>query len=457
MAETNPALWRYVSALDPLDHINKALDLSRSMSISAFYVDEIGLDPRVSEEEFMAAVEPHAARWGHAAIFYEDLNGAPVQVWESSKLSQLHTLDLRSSSDEYTRRISLGGELELPNLREATFANIPVWLNPGQLPGLRFLQLSEYRDPGTSFTISQLLHLLRGTPHLEALYLVGVEIVADVKSEESFALPELTELRLDEVNPDGIQLFLSSIRLPKFNEKRHKIRRELPGEAPNNPNRIPYYDRDLDILEFQDSGIIISAGRLQFCAWAEAESSVPQFMGAVLEGLARELTSSQHIHADIKVTNRLGVAAITSILDRLDQCPNFKSIHVTQSKEITPLLTIIRLLGRPKVSLAREVWYFPHLEAISIRVEKLPFLELGAVCQRRGTAAARSGSPKEIKQLHIEPLEIVSLGEQLRGQVGYNMKRVLDWLQNILGAGQLFWLFEPWPRGVNGDEPEPTL
>lgn len=461
VAEGNPVLWLYVSGSDPLQHINKALNLSGSRSITVFYDGELA--SLVPEEEFIAAVEPHAARWGHAMILYEDWNEAPVQVWESSKLSKLHTLELASNSYEYRRIISLGAEPELPNLREATFINMPLHLNPGQLPGLRTLQLSDYKDPETRFTISQLLDLLRGTPHLERLMLVDVEIAADVESKEWFALPGLTELHLDSVNPDGIRQFLSSIRLPQFNTDRREARHECSGEAPNNPNSIPYYERDLDVLKIRDRKMNILAGSFKLFVEVGGESSVLQFLWAVLEGFAKKLASSQHIHADIELTDRMA-RAVPFILHLLDQFPNFKSIQVIQTDGTLPLLTIIRLLGRPQFGWARDVWFFPHLETISVRVENPPFLELGGVCQQRGTAAATSGCPKAIKQLHIEePLD--SIKDQFMSQADSEIERNLDYLKTILGAGQLFWLYEPWPRDDDDsedddgseDEPEPTL
>ncbi|KAG9041739.1 hypothetical protein FS837_011823 [Tulasnella sp. UAMH 9824] len=437
VAEGTPRLWCYVSSLDPPQHINKALELSQMLPIAVVYNN---LGSRVSEEAFRATVNPHAARWDQAFLNYDDLDKVDPQVWESSNLSKLHSLEVFSDSAEYTRHpILLNCGQGLPNLQVAKFVNIPLRLTPGQLPGLRMLELTGCEDPETGFSIPQLLQILTGTPQLQRLGLFDIEIEADING----------------VDPDRIKQLLSSIHLPQCEKDQNEAHHQVSEEAPTNPDDVSFDERDIDVLDVQDDQMYSLIGRFKLFASAGSDWSVLEYMGMALDGFAKEIASSEHIHVEINITDRPEAPAITSILIRLDQLPNLRSLELVLSPGTAPLLTLIQLLSRPNVVSDRIFWYLPHLEFLFIRAERPPFLELGKLCWVRRRAAEILKCPKEIRELHISPMD-ESLEEEFRSQVDYKIEQELDRLQGILGKGQLFWGSEPWTKRVNGDGLEST-
>ncbi|KAG9041738.1 hypothetical protein FS837_011822 [Tulasnella sp. UAMH 9824] len=453
VAEGTPSLWCYVSSLDPPQHIDKALELSQPMPIAVVY-NHVGA--RVSEETFRAAVNPHTARWDLAFLVYEDLDKAEKQVWESSNLSKLHSLEVISHSDEYTRSpVFLNCGQDLLNLQVAKFLNVPLRLNAGQLPGLRHLELTSYAGPD-GFTIPKLLHLLAGTPQLESLGLINMDIEVDAAFKGSIAVHSLVSLELYDVNPDGIRQLLSSIRFPQCDQDHSEAHHQLCQEALNHRNTTPFRERDFDILEIGDDRMHFYLGRFQLSAFTGSDWSILEYMGIVLEGFAEEFTSSKHIHALIEITNGPKAPAITSILNVIDQLPNLRSLEPILSSETAPVLTLIQLLGRPNVLSQRVVWYLPHLEFLIVRVEHAPFLELGELVWERRRAAEKSNCPKEIRELHIAPLD-ETLEAEFEDQVDYQIKQGMDKLQSKLGRGQLFWGSERWETSIHGDDgPEST-
>ncbi|KAG9023423.1 hypothetical protein FS837_005816 [Tulasnella sp. UAMH 9824] len=447
VAEASPVLWRYVSGLDPPQHIEKALRLSQPLTITVVYFESP--DSLVSKEAFTAAVDPHVARWRRMSMVYEEWDEA-LEIWERSELPKLHTLEVHSHSSEYPgRSIRLSGGKSLPNLQVATFFRIPLRLDPAQLPGLRALELTAYDNLETTFTTRQLLHLLMGTPRLQSLTLFDVAIDEDVAFQGSITLPNLAYLLLDGVDVDGIRHLLSLIDLPKCKEDLPKIHHS--GEIPYHPKKILYYGQNFDILEFQNDGIHFCVGKVDLSASTGSELDGLECMETVARRFAEELTSSQGIQAGIEVPDRLTSPMIDLIFDQLDRFPGVRALHMIQCSGLAPLLTLIGRLGQPKVHGGRVAWHLPHLEAILIKVQHPPFSELRKVLWKRRQAAATT----EIKELRILPLDAF-LGEECEIQVDYKTGRELDKLQDALGGGQLFWGSEPWKKYINGDGPAIT-
>lgn len=453
VAEGSPDLWRHLSALDPPQHVVKALERSRPMSITVVYNP---FNTRLSEKAFMATVNPYAAIWDEAFMVYGNLDQAGLQVWESSNLPKLHTLGVISYSAEYTRHpILLNCGQEVPNLQEAKFLNVPLHLNPGQLSGLRVLELTQCEGPDTAFTVLKLLHLLKGTPQLRRLGLFNMKIEANVAFPGSITCPSLTCLELEDVDLDAIQQLLSSIHLPQCHRDQDEAHHQVSDEVPTNPVNIPYRERAFAILYVQDDRMYLwmeGPGTFTFAGFGWA---VLGYMEAMLEGFAKELASSKHICAVIKMTDRPETPPMSSTLTVLDRLPNLRSLELVLSPGTAPLLTLIQLLGRPSVLPDRVVWYLPHLESLLVRAEHAPLLELGQVCWERSRAAETSKCLKEIQELYILPLNEL-LEEEFKSKVDYKLELKLDRLQGKLGRGQLFWAWEPWRRRVNGDGLEPT-
>lgn len=454
VAEGSPVLWRYVSALDPPEHVVKALELSQQMSIAVVYSD---LRPRVSEEAFRAMVNPHAARWDQAVMAYDDLDKAEPQVWESYNLSKLHTLEVVSRSSEYTRNsIRLNRGQHLPNLQKAKFVNVPLSLTPGQLPGLRVLELTQCQDPDSGFSIPKLLHLLTGTPQLERLCLLDTDLETDdIAFQGPSTFPALTWLELEDVTLDRVQELLSSIHVPQCDRGDNEVHHQLSEEDPTGPDDVPFDERDYDVLEFQDGSIDLLLGEFRVAISAAFEWSVLDYTEILLERFSDGLASSEHIHAEIEITDRPGAPAITSILNTLDKFANLRSLGLILSSGTAPLLTLIQLLSRPNILPDRVAWHLPHLEFLFITADHPPFLELGEVCWERRKAAELSKCPKAIRELHFSPLD-EDLEEEFMSQVDDAIEQELDKLQTKLGRGQIFWGSDPWTGLDNGGGPEAT-
>ncbi|KAG8903961.1 hypothetical protein FRC01_008913, partial [Tulasnella sp. 417] len=436
LAEESPVLWRFVSGLDPPQHINKALKLSDPMPIAVVYLG--GSSARLSEPEFIAAVEPHITRWSRASIVYDDLDNCP-QAWEWSELSKLHTLDIVNNAAEYSRSsIVLGGGRELPNVRVVKLFDVPLRWDPGQLPALRVLQLNGYAEPERSPSTSQLLQMLMNMPKLESLCMLNVAMLADDAVQRTVTLPNLGTLQALDVPLDSIRLLLQSIQVPRSTEKcmdHNRTGRPPSEECSNNSND---YNGKLDVFGFQGYQTRISTGGFELSVFPEPRSEGIEGMGIVLRKFERELAASQGIQAEIGMPNGPDSSAVLDMLDRL---PNLRALHIIQShvSSRAGIQTLIQHLRRQLDVVEKGVWHLPHLETISINNSYLSFPELGAMCRERREATT-SGYPKPIKELRIAPW----LSLEHHSKSGLTIKEELQILQDALGEGRLFWGDELW-------------
>ncbi|KAG8893577.1 hypothetical protein FRC01_013498, partial [Tulasnella sp. 417] len=216
-----------------------------------------------------------------------------------------------------------------------------------------------------------------------------------------------------------------------------------------------HYPSDFDVLEFRDNGIGLCTGRFGLSISSGLWLDVVGCMDIVLGRFTTELTASQGIQAKIGTMDRLTSPVIALILDRLNQYLSLRAVQMIQSSQAA-LLTVIGILGQPKVLADGVIWHFPHLENILIDVEHPPFLELGEVFRERRQAAATSGYPCAIKELHISPLHS-RLEQVANNQVDRKTAVELDKLQDALGGGRLYWRSRLWKTCLDKRVPESAV
>lgn len=451
LIEGNPILWTHVSGLDPLQHIEKALRLSKPLPITVVYLRDY--NNQLLESEFTAVVNPHVTRWGRASFRYDDLDKNP-QAWESSELPKLHNLYIDSYSEDHRRvPILLGGGRELPNLQAVDLTDTPLRWDPGQLPGLRVLKLSGYVNIGDT---SLLLQLLTGTPRLERLSLVEVSMWVDSAFQLSVTLPHLINIDLQTVPAKAMQHLLSSIQLPQYDGNRmdHNGVDHLPSEECSDiPSKPPHNGSRFDLLKIDESEINLSKGIFTLSASVGLGPDVwlLKSVEIVLRRFAKQLTASQIIRAEILISRDDENSPVPKILDKLDRFPSVRAIKINGSSKKDPL---IQLLTWPKILADRVVWHLPHLETILFTMQDPPFSELGEMCRERRGAALRSGSPKAIKELRISP-KGAWLGPQYN-RFDHTPEEELDKLQDALGGGQLYWGSELWKGRLDRQLTEST-
>ncbi|KAG9041736.1 hypothetical protein FS837_011820 [Tulasnella sp. UAMH 9824] len=436
LGQGSPILWCHVSGLDPLQHIEKALRLSEPMPITVVFFR--GYNNQLSKSKFTAVVNPHITRWGRASFLYDDLDKNP-QAWESSELPKLRYF----------------GGRELPHLQVVDLTATHLRWDPGQLPGLRVLDLT---DDVNIYSTSQLLQLLMGTPRLERLSLVEVPMRVDSAFQLSVTLPHLISIKLHTIHPEIMQHLLSLIQLPQYDGNRmdrkggHHL---LTEEYSNISNKPPDNESGFDVLRFNLSEVNLSKGIFSLFVDVGHKPVVwlLQSVEVVLRRFVNQLTASQGIRVRIGMTGDHENSPMLRILDKLDRFPTVRAIQIIVTRYSTKeaALILIRQLTWPKVLADGVVWHFPHLEITLYDMQDPPFAELGEMCRERRGATLRSGSPKAIKELRVSPW-----GGSQPSQVEHKTEGELDKLQDALGEGQLFWGPELWKSRLDRQPPEST-
>ncbi|KAG8909278.1 hypothetical protein FRC01_007032, partial [Tulasnella sp. 417] len=446
LAEGTPTVWCYVTGLDPLPHIEKALKLSEPMSITVVYHHDEGSP--YPESTFTAAVNSHAARWNRASMDYLDLDKDP-QAWEWSDLPQLHTVDMTSRSSTYTRApVLLGGGRTLPSVRVVNLFEIPLRWDERQLPGLRVLSLSGDQITRAIPTTSHLLQLLMGTPELEQLVLSELGILSDDRAPSMLVrLARLELLQLRVVPLNAIQQVLSSIQLPQLGKHctGHDRHRQLHTEEESTKAaqivQVRQSGSTFDMLRLGDLQVILTTPIFGLLVSPTPGVNIEECWETVLQNFAAVLAASAGVRAEMEMRDGLSAPVIATVVDKLDRFPSIKSVRMVRSQASSRVgsgrafLAFIQLLGRFEDRADNNVWHLPNLEIVSIDARSPPLSRLAEVCRERRQAAEASGHPKAIRELHISPLSAWSINSHI--EVHPTVEEKLDKLQDALGEGQL--------------------
>ncbi|KAG8914004.1 hypothetical protein FRC01_004269, partial [Tulasnella sp. 417] len=203
--------------------MRRALEKSKSSTINLDFHVYNGV--HIDFESFMAEAGPHIARWRLVKVVIRT-----PKSWESAlgrfttaQAPSLESLELRARIAGHLRSqnvISLFNGAPAPStLKYLTLSRIPVAVEPLGLAGLVSLDLTEIPNISTS----ELLEILRNSPRLENLALDDnpglIGIGSQLSAVPPIALPKLTVLGLELIDPEGTNCILSKIRIPS----RHRV------------------------------------------------------------------------------------------------------------------------------------------------------------------------------------------------------------------------------------------
>ncbi|KAG8979596.1 hypothetical protein FRB90_008059 [Tulasnella sp. 427] len=439
VAEGSPNLWCYVTGLDPLEHIQKALKLSRSMPLTVVHTTDNGFE--TSETDFTQAISPHVARWRRATLQYAELDKIR-QTWEWSELPQITSLHLCCDHGTGGRTsIPLSYGRQLSKLQVLKLLDVPLRWDVGQLPNLRILELYMYEDPERSPTINQLLQILSSTPELESLDLYAVEMRQEAKGLPQVTLPRLKYLSLSDILLNTTTQLVSHLRLPQWEDS--------PDRVDSNQNQS---FKAGEKGQMRHAKVELHPGRVKFSAEGTTfdagfkEEEASEWWEMVLDKIGAALASSGELEVNIglPVDDPQGVV---QVLRNLNRFKGLKTLNIVRVRHmfsrpndfVKTLKVILGLLRRPRISTYSQSWQLPHIETLSLDAQCLCVSEglLEAVFRERRHAAREmaEGGPKAIKEFRI------IFGAEMRSDKAPSIGPInLRSLQDALGDGKLVWI-----------------
>ncbi|KAG9007645.1 hypothetical protein FRB90_009328 [Tulasnella sp. 427] len=227
-------LWVDIDASAGKHLLQEALKRTEELPLDIKYHQK---SARIGQLELFEIIGSRVGQWRSLVVQADHLTGLcpSLETLIPDKLFKLH-LTKNPSSPGINRVLTLfGGAPAPPSLRDVSFSNIDIRLNPlrlSRLISLKLQNVNEYSDWA-------LVQALRDSPGLETLHLVDMDFDyagSDYSDEEPpvlepIQLPFLLDLSMINSAFDSIPFILSAVDAPLL--KTFHFRTEIPNYQPS--------------------------------------------------------------------------------------------------------------------------------------------------------------------------------------------------------------------------------